>query len=238
MDFGKLKAYVDACHKKGKKCGLVLPAIFRSLEQRYFTEQLLQIREACLDAVVVKNLEEFAFLKEKHLTIPVILDHNLYSFNQRAHEFWQERDVLFDTLPLELNERELKLRGCEDSEMLIYGHLPLMVTAGCLHKTMDSCKRRREQWSLVDRYKKEFPVINECRWCYNVIYNCEPLSLLGNRKEVEDISPKSVRIVFTVEEQSRIRQILQQYVETFFYHKERTGFDGAFTKGHLKRGVE
>ena len=49
------------------------------------------------------------------------------------------------------------------------------------------CRGRREIWSLVDRYKKEFPIVNECRWCYNVIYNCEPLSLLGNAREVEHI---------------------------------------------------
>ena len=238
VDFKKLKSYVEACHEKGKTCGLVFPAIFRSLERKYFMERLSFIKEAFLDAVIVKNLEELAFLKQQELNIPVILDHNLYTFNRKAHEFWKQRDILYDTLPLELNERELRLRGCQESEMLIYGYLPLMVTAGCLHKTMGSCKRISEQWSLVDRYKKEFPVVNECRWCYNVIYNCEPLSLLGNQKEVENISAKSMRIAFTVENQKRIRRILKQYVEAFFYHKERSGLDGTFTRGHLKRGVE
>lgn len=238
IDFEKLKGYVDTCHEKGKTCGLVFPAIFRSSERKYFMERLWLIKEAHLDAVIVKNLEEFAFLKEQDVNIPVILDHNLYTFNRKTHEFWRQRGILYDTLPLELNARELRLRGCKESEMLIYGYLPLMVTAGCLHKTMDACKGKSEQWSLVDRYKKEFPVVNECRWCYNVIYNCEPLSLLGNQKEVEDISPKSMRIIFTVENQRRIRRILKRYVDIFFYHREETGFDGAFTKGHLKRGVE
>ena len=122
--------------------------------------------------------------------------------------------------------------------MMIYGHLPLMVTAGCLHKTMGCCQKKQERWNLVDRYKKEFPVVNECRWCYNVIYNCEPLSLLKNRKEVEQLSPKSIRISFTVENSARICEVLKLYVETFFYHKEEKGLEGAFTKGHLKRGVE
>lgn len=236
--FEELKDYTKACHKEKKSCALVLPAIFRRSEQKYFTERISLVREAGLDAVIVKNLEELAFLKETDLKIPVILDHNLYTFNQRSHTFWKQRGILYDTLPLELNERELILRGCRDSEMLVYGHLPLMITAGCLHKTMNRCQKKRECWSLMDRYKKEFPVVNECRWCYNVIYNCEPLSLLGNRKEVEHISPKSIRISFTVENPIRIREVLQQYVEVFFYHREENRLEGAFTRGHLKRGVE
>lgn len=236
--FEELKDYVTACHKKRKSCALVMPAIFRRSEKKYFTERISLVREAGLDAVIVKNLEELAFLEEADLKIPVILDHNLYTFNQRSHTFWKQRGILYDTLPLELNERELILRGCQDSEMLVYGHLPLMITAGCLHKTMNRCQKKRECWSLMDRYKKEFPVVNECRWCYNVIYNCEPLSLLGNRKEVEHISPKSIRISFTVEDTIRIREVLKQYVEVFFYHKEENRLEGAFTRGHLKRGVE
>lgn len=236
--FEKLKDYVEICHKKEKSFALVLPAIFRDSEQRYLMERLSLVMEAGLDAVIVKNLEELTFLRETGLRIPVILDHNLYTFNQRAHTFWKQSGVLYDTLPLELNERELMQRGCEDSEMMIYGHLPLMVTAGCLHKTMGCCQKKQERWNLVDRYKKEFPVVNECRWCYNVIYNCEPLSLLKNRKEVEQLSPKSIRISFTVENSARICEVLKRYVETFFYHKEEKGLEGAFTKGHLKRGVE
>ena len=122
--------------------------------------------------------------------------------------------------------------------MLVYGYLPLMVTAGCLHKTLKACRGQREKLYLVDRYKKEFPVVNECRWCYNVIYNCEPLSLLGNKKEVEHIAPKSIRISFTVEKPAQIQNILKQYVEVFFQNKEARAPEGSFTRGHLKRGVE
>ena len=143
-----------------------------------------------------------------------------------------------DTLPLELNAQELVRRGCEGSEMLVYGYLPLMVTANCLHKTMKACWKQEELWKLTDRYKKEFPIANECRWCYNVIYNCEPLSLLGNVKEVERISPKSLRLCFVMEDKRKIRRILEQYVEVFCHKGEPPAFEGPFTRGHLKRGVE
>ena len=238
LDFRKLGAYADACHKAGKAISLVFPAIFRASEQAYLQKQLSLLRDAGLDALVVKNLEELAFLREIDWQIPVILDHNLYTFNQWAHNFWKEQGILMDTLPLELNAQELCARGGRDSEMLVYGYVPLMVTAGCLHKTMKACKGHREIWKLVDRYKKEFPVVNECRWCYNVIYNCEPLSLLGNVREVEQIAPKSLRLSFVMEDELQIKQILEQYVETFFHGKAAEPLRGNFTRGHLKRGVE
>ena len=237
-DFGQLKAYADACRKAGKSFGLVLPAIFRVSEERYFKERLSLLKNAGLDTLVVKNLEELAFLREADWNLPVILDHNLYTFNQRARLFWKEQGIFMDTLPLELNAQELVRRGCEGSEMLVYGYLPLMVTANCLHKTMKACRKQEELWKLTDRYKKEFPIANECRWCYNVIYNCEPLSLLGNVKEVERISPKSLRLCFVMEDKRKIRRILEQYVEVFCHKGEPPAFEGPFTRGHLKRGVE
>lgn len=237
-EFKRLKDYVNLCHQKGKSCAFVLPAIFRSRERDYFQRELKCLKKTGADAVIVKNPEELAFLKETGWEIPAILDHNVYTFNRRSHEFWKKRGILFDTLPLELNEQELHIRGCGESEMQVYGYLPLMVTAGCFHRTLNACKGQRERITLVDRYKKEFPAVNECRWCYNVIYNCEPLSLLGNKKEVERIAPKSMRISFTVENQAQIRKVLQQYVEVFFHHKEVKAPAGPFTRGHLKRGVE
>lgn len=237
-DFAGLKVYADACHKAGKSWGLVLPAIFRTDERHYFEKRLEQLKSSGLDFLVVKNLEELAFLKESDWNLPAILDHNLYTFNQRARSFWREQGILMDTLPLELNEKELRVRGCEDSEMVVYGYLPLMVTANCLHKTLGSCRKQQEIFRLSDRYKKEFPVVNECRWCYNVIYNCEPLSLLGNAREVGRISPKSLRLSFILEERHQIQRILRQYVEVFCHNKEAGTMEGAFTRGHLKRGVE
>lgn len=239
----KMKDYVSLCREAGKDCVLVLPAIFRQKARAYFEKHEAQIREAGFHAVVIKNLEELGFLKKAGWKLPMILDHNLYLFNQRALNFWKEQNwgeggFLYDTLPLELNERELSLRGCEDSEMLVYGHLPLMVTAGCLHKTVNRCQHKTGLLTLTDRYQKEFPVLNYCRYCYNVIYNCAPLSLLGSRPSVERLNPKSLRLSFTIEGKKEIAKLLTQYIDVYCYGRERQEETKDFTRGHLKRGVE
>ncbi|MCI8598758.1 MAG: U32 family peptidase [Lachnospiraceae bacterium] len=241
-DFKKLAHYVEDCHRAGKGCALVLPAIFRLTARAYFLERLELLKSVSLDAVVVKNLDELEFLQKYHWEVPIILDHNLYTFNRESLEFWKKsgysRRILYDTLPLELNERELHARGCTESEMLVYGHVPFMVTAGCLHQTMGRCDRKQEAWILTDRYQKEFPVINYCRYCYNVIYNCEPLSLLGSKEAVDGIGPNSLRLCFTMENREQTFQTLRRFVEIYCHNKPFEGMGESFTKGHLKRGVE
>jgi len=233
-----LSEYVELCHRAKKECVLVLPAIFRLSAKTYFLKHWELLQKAGLDGVLVKNLEEVQFLRMQKVDIPMILDYNMYTFNKEALAFWEDQKILQDTLPLELNERELRTRGCKNSEMLVYGYLPLMVTAGCLHKTMGQCRKKSEIWTLTDRYKKEFPVWNHCRYCYNTIYNAEPLSLLGNKAEVDRIAPKSLRLSFTIENADRIKEVIRQYLEVYCHDNPGKAFDTGFTKGHLKRGVE
>lgn len=238
LDFEKLPAYAAACHEAGKECILVMPAVFRENARRYFAERTELLKKAGLDGVVLKNLEELRFVESVGLSVPRIADHNLYSFNRKARAFWKEQNFVRDTLPLELNARELQERGCSGSELLVYGYLPLMVTAGCLHKTVEGCDRREVRRTLTDRYKKEFPVVNYCRYCYNIIYNCEPLSLLGSRETVLGLSPEGLRLCFTLESRKEIRQKLADYAAVFCRGEEPGRPEGGYTKGHLKRGVQ
>lgn len=234
----KIKEYISLCHENGKACVYVLPAIFRLPAKKYLMEHLFVLKAAGLDAVMVKNLEEMEFMRKSGWDIPLILDHNMYTFNQKSLEFWKGQHILHDTLPLELNDRELYIRGCHESEMVAYGYLPLMVTAGCLHKTMRQCKHKTERWTLGDRYKKEFPVMNYCRYCYNVIYNSEPLSLLGSKADVARLKPAGIRLIFTMEKPDQVREVIQQYVDVYHYGKDLRQTGSSYTKGHLKRGVE
>ena len=237
-DFSKFSSCVQACHSAGKECMLVLPAIFRTEAREFFKKNESFWKEAGFDGFVVKNLEEAGFLKKENVRGVLIADHNLYSWNKSAHTFWKEQGFLRDTLPLELNEKELKMRGSQESELLIYGYLPLMTTAGCVHKTIEGCDRKQEMRFLVDRYKKEFPTVNYCRYCYNILYNCEPLSLLNSVEEVRRIHPESLRLSFTFESRERVRQVLSDAVFAFCRGKKAERQAGGYTKGHLKRGVE
>ncbi len=233
----QLGSLAAACHKAGKECVLVLPSVFRLKARTYFQEHLELLKGAGLDAVMVRDLDELGFLKKSGWEIPVLGDHSLYSWNREARGFWKSQGLVRDTLPLELNARDLRKRGCGESEMIVYGYLPLMTTAGCVHRNVEGCDRKTVRRVLADRYQKEFPVVNYCRYCYNIIYNCEPLSLLYSREEVERLAPESLRLCFTLENREQVRRILSEFVRVYCFGEEAEKPASGYTKGHLKRGV-
>ena len=84
---------------------------------------------AGMDGVLVRNYEEIQFLKEQRFDKQIILDHNLYVFNQSGKHFFQAQGLREFTAPLELNAKELAQLGIENAELIIYGHLPVMISA-------------------------------------------------------------------------------------------------------------
>ena len=161
--------------------------------------------------------------------------------NRRAEDFI--RDMAPEcsgsrfTLPAELNKRELSERGCAGAELLVYGALPVMVTAQCMKKTAERCSGKPELLRLRDRMGKEFPVKNHCRFCYNVIYNSSPLSLLQEKEAIDRLGPRSLRLMFTTEDREEAKAVLRAFAGRFLRGEEAV-LSGDFTRGHFKRGVE
>ena len=131
---------------------------------------------------LVRNLEDYGVLKEKGWQKHCVADASLYTWNNEAVAFWKEQNILRTTLPLELNEKELRHRNNSGSEMLIYGYLPLMESAQCVRKNLLGCDRKESFMVLKDRYGKEFVSACVCdpqktgntekkRYCYNILYS-------------------------------------------------------------------
>ena len=192
--------YIRKCHEAGKKCNYIMPYIFRAETRKYYESDAARRMLSAYDAIVVKSLDEACYLKECGLTNPLIADHNLYAFNRESEAFLKEQGFASDTVPLELNAKEIGKRGCADSEILVYGHLPMMVSAQCLKKTAGRCNKVPEVLYLRDRMKKDFPVKTNCQFCYNIIYNSAPSVLLENRDEIRKLSPAAIRLSFTLED--------------------------------------
>lgn len=114
-----------------------------------------------------------------------------------------------------------------------------MVTAGCIHKSLDRCEKKEELYYLKDRYGKEFPVKNHCQDCYNLIYNSSPLALFGMGQEVKRLHPLSYRIHFSIESKKEAEKILTFFKETYLQGKkwDKNSMKD-YTNGHMKRGVE
>lgn len=229
---------VRRCHDGGKRCILVMPAIFRTHARSYFDRHLSYLEKGDFDGVLVRSLEEVEYLKEKQIVLPMVFDHNLYMYNHLAAGILKQQGADRLTLPLELNSRELEQLGCSSHELIAYGYLPMMVSAQCIRKTTEGCNKKRELLYLKDRMGKELPVKNHCDFCYNTIYNISPLSLLGQETLIKRLEPGCVRLQFTIEKPEEIRAIATAYVDAWIYGETVTAPVKDFTRGHFKRGVE
>lgn len=235
----KLSEDIDRVHASGKKVFYVFPFIFRQQTSLFYEKIMPELKKLPLDGIMVRSLDEIAFIKEwGNENWQMVSDSNLYTYSNEASEYFYRLGMMQDTIPVELNRKEILRRENSRSEMIIYGRLPLMITAQCIHKNTLGCMHQPKVLNLKDRYSVHFPVKNFCSECYNVIYNSLPVCLFKEDVTVKKIAPAAVRLSFTTETEEEAEQILTIYGDIY----KNGGILGQLpmecTNGHFKRGVE
>ena len=235
----KLSEDIDRVHASGKKAFYVFPFIFRQQTSLFYEKIMPELKKLPLDGIMVRSLDEIAFIKEwGNENWQMVSDSNLYTYSNEASEYFYRLGMMQDTIPVELNRKEILRRENSRSEMIIYGRLPLMITAQCIHKNTLGCMHQHKVLNLKDRYSVHFPVKNFCSECYNVIYNSLPVCLFKEDVTVKKIAPAAVRLSFTTETEEETEQILTIYGDIY----KNGGILGQLpmecTNGHFKRGVE
>src|SRR5699024_1876318 len=123
------------------------------------------------------------------------------------------------TLPLELNAREIREKNNRNSEMILYGYYPMMVSAQCLKKTCGSCDHRSGKVWLKDRYGQRFLTKCSCDFCYNVIYNSIPTGLVKEAGEILEMGIPAFRLNFTEEGYEETREMLELFALAYGFTK-------------------
>lgn len=216
---------VKSLTKRNKKVYLMLPTILRADSSDYFVSIAKELDKVSFEGFVVKNYEELYLTENLFTGKKVILDHNMYTFNDVSKSAFFEHGVSGDTVPLELNSREIMHRNNIGSQMIVYGYYPLMTTANCVHKNTKGCDKKQKLIYLKDRYNKSFAVCNNCKECYNTIYNSLPTMLIKNISKLKEAGIRSFRYSFTIETPKQIKAVMDDKV-------------AEYTNGHYKRGVE
>jgi putative protease len=216
---------VKSLTKRNKKVYLMLPTIFRADSSDYFVSIAKELDKVSFEGFVVKNYEELYLTENLFTGKKIILDHNMYTFNDVSKSAFFEHGVSGDTVPLELNSKEIMHRNNIGSQMIVYGYYPLMTTANCVHKNTKGCDKKQKLIYLKDRYNKSFAVCNNCKECYNTIYNSLPTMLTKNIGKLKEAGIRSFRYSFTIETPKQIKAVMDDKV-------------AEYTNGHYKRGVE
>ena len=216
---------VKSLTKQNKKVYLMMPTIFRADSSDYFVTIAKELDKVSFEGFVVKNYEELYLTENLFTGKKVILDHNMYTFNDVSKSAFFEHGVSGDTVPLELNSKEIMHRNNIGSQMIVYGYYPLMTTANCVHKNTKGCDKKQKLIYLKDRYNKSFAVCNNCKECYNTIYNSLPTMLIKNMSKLKEAGIRSFRYSFTIETPKQIKAVMDDKI-------------AEYTNGHYKRGVE
>lgn len=234
------KAECLAAQKKRPPFAYALPFVMRDRDISRVNRLIDLALDCGIHSFLIRNMEELALLqgrKQEREELTLISDASLYCWNRESYAFLR-RYVNRITLPYELNTRELKpLRGT-DTEQILYGFIPLMVTANCIYKTNADCQLKNKKDGcrafLTDRYGKKFTVITNCKYCFNTLYNSVPLSL---HKKVSPSFAGFFRLQFGPDKEREINKILDYYenwmkgIKTVFPAEE-------YTTAHENRQVE
>lgn len=235
---------INLTHNNGIKLYLALPYVFRkNVELDLFTnkEEFIKLN---YDGILHRSLESFFFMKNNDFEQrEVAFDSNVYAFNNYDISFYKKLGANIITASYENNYTELCNLDTQFMEMNIYGYIPVMYSAGCIMKNLNECQLKINAKTMntnkiifTDRLQNNFTAINICRYCYNVIYNSLPMSLIGTKDEVDSIGFKAYRINLTIESFDESINVLTQYKNACL--NLRTEHFKDFTRGHFKRGVE
>ncbi|MBR0038826.1 MAG: hypothetical protein IJP71_02340 [Lachnospiraceae bacterium] len=152
--------------------------------------------------------------------------------------------LLLFTAPVELNIYELSEVGYDT--FIVYSYIDTMVTANCLRKNLagvdtirtprmgehcePACKNRFNFENvhdfssyIIDRKGKKLHYKTYCKYCYNKIFNTEPLYLLD---KIDELNEPSYRIDFSFETENEVRDILNKKIPE------------SFTRGHFKNSIK
>lgn len=230
LPFNQWEDFSRRCLKAGKEIYYVMPYVFHKKAKDDWKAHRELICKGSHQGIVVKTMDEFALIRSfLEFDKVMVLGASLYTYHPESYQFYKDYagHKVRTTLPVELNEKELLGLKEPYADFMVYGHQPLMISAQCQTKNHLGCKKRETQLILKDRYQKNFYVRNFCRYCYNVIYNGDPLLLTSMKKELSNLRVGGYVYQFTIENGEETKAVLEGRLENKKY-----------TKGHFKRGIE
>ncbi len=217
---------------EGCPVAVTLPRIVHDGELEALKQDLRLARSIGVREALVGNLGLLIPVRECGLHIRG--DFGLNIFNSRAMEVCKKLELASATLSFEMTLPQIRdVSKCVDTELLIYGRMPLMVTENCIMKNRTGqCVCQQGPQKLVDRTGAEFPIIKDGRSCRSVLLNGKKLSLLDRREDLSRLGLWGLRLSFTTENSKEVDRCLRDYMNMAPFEP------GSCTRGLYLRGLD
>ena len=173
---------------KGRKMAISFPRILRGNKYEHFQKEWESRKELwqqlCVDRVFINSHRSILLARKYFPKAVYAADEMMYQKNKWAENAYAGLGV----------GRVIRKT---------YGREAVMVTEGCVKATIGHCDGVRENIEIMTPKGDCFVVVNNCEYCYNMIYTKEPVC---RHKDVSDI-----RLEFTWEGREEMRKVMGEW---------------------------
>ncbi|WP_317368555.1 DUF3656 domain-containing protein, partial [uncultured Tyzzerella sp.] len=185
-----LDYFIENAHKNNIEIFIALLWILREPMSKDFYKMLDTLEKSNIDGYLLRNYINLNTNKK------IVAD---YTFNVFNNASINKLLSLFNnvTLSPELNISEIRELSSKNTELLVYGKLPLMTTHQCPvglyvgnkgNNRFCKMKNNCDNFYLKDRTGACFPIKNDCFNCVTTIINKIPLFVLNKYEEFNKLS--------------------------------------------------
>ena len=228
-----LKESIKKCAENNKEFVIALPHILREKNRERIEKLVCDAVSLGADTFLARGLEELGMLNsvsgnKTGKELKVIADCGLYTWNSEAVAFLKEMcgnvKLIRAAYPLEQTAGEL-VSGEVCRELVVYTHIPLMVSEQCVRKTTGQCDGKGGSFKISSG-QSSYNVLSVCSMCYSVMYDTKQYDISDMEELIAKVNPYTVRYELTDEKES---------VGAVFADRDK---NGKVTRGHFELGVE
>ena len=224
--FDLLKPFTD----NGSTPVAVLPRVISDNQVQDMMSVLRELKDKGIREALVGNLGHIFYARNAGMAVRG--DFGLNMFNSFSLGVLKEAGLLSATASFELRLAQIKdLAKPIDTEIIVYGRLPLMVSDQCVIKESAGHCACQVPGQLADRMGSVFPVVKEYG-CRNVIYDAHKLYLADKKEDMYSAGLWGLRMLFTTESGRECAEVARGYLGLSDYKPN------VLTRGLYYRGVD
>ena len=225
-NFDPLRPFID----NGARPVAVMPRVITDDQSREVYAALEKLFDYGVNEALTGNLGHVFIARQAGMKVRG--DFGLNAFNSYTLRVLQNAGFISATASFELRLAQIKAMAKPiDTELIIYGRLPLMVSDQCIIRQSAGRCNCQTPGQLSDRMGSVFPVVREFG-CRNVIYNAHKLYLADKRDDLYALGLWGLRMLFTTESPRECVEVAKGYLGLTDYKPN------VLTRGLYYRGVD
>lgn len=187
-----------------------LPPVIQDGEEDEILKKLHSLREIHIEDVLVNNPGHIQAVKALGLRIRG--DYGLNVTNSQTLKVLKEDGLASATLSFELKLSEIRdLSKCMDTELVVYGRIPLLITENCIIKSSTGVCNCETGAQLRDKHGAVYPVL-KAEGCRSIVYSPKKIYLADRQRHYKHIGLWGARLMFTTENEKECVQITERYL--------------------------